>query len=305
MASGRHHAPSLLVRPVSSRSKLSPHRIRSSSPTPPSSTCGRPAPITTTIHLVGIRFRIAPGVRVRVGRRGVRMGIGPRVARVHLGSGRPGLSTGIGPFGAYTSLGSSGRRPSHPTDSRQRQQTRNRQTTVTTKPRRSKHQMNAAWRSAFSPPPRFAAAERKFWRESQATKWHGTAGSSGSRISVVFALFIRILWWILVLAFFIIFWALVFVIRLMWAVLATLATAMSRPSTQLDRQDELPPRIIKAQGGMRHKAGVLPGNGQRLAESRVPGWYPYVGWPAGYRWWDGRRWTNQSPDTGMWPRARM
>jgi hypothetical protein len=49
---------------------------------------------------VGIRF--GP---VRVSSRGVRVRVGPRIARVHVGTGRPGISTGIGPFTAYKSVG--------------------------------------------------------------------------------------------------------------------------------------------------------------------------------------------------------
>jgi hypothetical protein len=50
---------------------------------------------------MGIRF--GP---VKVSSRGVRVRVGPRIARVHVGSGRPGISTGIGPFGAYAPIGS-------------------------------------------------------------------------------------------------------------------------------------------------------------------------------------------------------
>src|SRR4051812_27341024 len=39
------------------------------------------------------------------------MGIGPRIARVHVGAGRTGFSTGAGPFTYYTSAG--GRRRGH------------------------------------------------------------------------------------------------------------------------------------------------------------------------------------------------
>jgi hypothetical protein len=50
--------------------------------------------------MIGIRF---PGIRIRWSRRGVRVGIGPRFARVHVGSGRPGISTGAGPVTLYRS----------------------------------------------------------------------------------------------------------------------------------------------------------------------------------------------------------
>jgi stress response protein SCP2 len=50
-------------------------------------------------------IRIAPGVRLSASSRGLRMGVGPRIARLHVGGGRTGLSTGFGPFSYYTSLG--------------------------------------------------------------------------------------------------------------------------------------------------------------------------------------------------------
>lgn len=59
---------------------------------------------------MGFGFRLAPGVRISASSRGMRVGLGPRAARVHLGAGRPGISTGVGPFTAWTSLGGSTRR---------------------------------------------------------------------------------------------------------------------------------------------------------------------------------------------------
>ena len=60
---------------------------------------------------MGFSVRIAPGVRVRASRRGLRTSVGPRFARVHVGAGRTGFSTGVGPLSFYQSLGSaSGRR---------------------------------------------------------------------------------------------------------------------------------------------------------------------------------------------------
>ena len=47
---------------------------------------------------MGLRLKVLPGVSVRVSRRGVRAGIGPRIARVHVGAGRTKFSTGFGPF---------------------------------------------------------------------------------------------------------------------------------------------------------------------------------------------------------------
>lgn len=57
-------------------------------------------------------MKIAPGVRVRASSRGFSAGIGPRAARVHVGTRGVGVSTGIGPFGAYSHLGGGTRRPS-------------------------------------------------------------------------------------------------------------------------------------------------------------------------------------------------
>ena len=53
---------------------------------------------------MGIYVRLMPGVKVRLTRRGVRWGIGPRAARVHFGAGGAGVSTGAGPFTAYRGL---------------------------------------------------------------------------------------------------------------------------------------------------------------------------------------------------------
>ncbi|MDZ7674338.1 MAG: hypothetical protein U5K30_04630 [Acidimicrobiales bacterium] len=55
-------------------------------------------------------FRVAPGLRLTVSQRGLRAGIGPRIARLHVGSGRPGVSTGKGSAVFYTSLGGSKQR---------------------------------------------------------------------------------------------------------------------------------------------------------------------------------------------------
>lgn len=56
----------------------------------------------------GVNVKVAPGVRLRASSRGVRASVGPRVARVHVGSGRTGLSTGVGPVTYYTSMGGAG-----------------------------------------------------------------------------------------------------------------------------------------------------------------------------------------------------
>jgi hypothetical protein len=56
---------------------------------------------------MGFSFKVAPGVRIRASSRGIRTSVGPRAARVHVGSGRTGFSTGAGPVSFYTSLGGS------------------------------------------------------------------------------------------------------------------------------------------------------------------------------------------------------
>jgi hypothetical protein len=61
---------------------------------------------------MGFSVKLAPGVRVRVSSHGVRAGIGPRIARVHVGTGRTGLSSGLGPFSVYSSVGGQRRRNS-------------------------------------------------------------------------------------------------------------------------------------------------------------------------------------------------
>jgi hypothetical protein len=59
---------------------------------------------------MGFGVKLMPGVRVSVSSRGVRAGLGPRAARVHVGSGRTGISTGVGPLSAWTTLGGAKRR---------------------------------------------------------------------------------------------------------------------------------------------------------------------------------------------------
>lgn len=54
---------------------------------------------------IGFSVKLAPGIRIRASRHGIRAGIGPRAARVHVGSGRTGFSSGVGPFSVYTSVG--------------------------------------------------------------------------------------------------------------------------------------------------------------------------------------------------------
>ena len=59
---------------------------------------------------MGLSFRIAPGVRVRASSRGLSAGLGPRVARVHVGTRGVGVSSGVGPVSGYTHLSGSGPR---------------------------------------------------------------------------------------------------------------------------------------------------------------------------------------------------
>ena len=59
---------------------------------------------------MGFRFKVFPGVRVRVSSRGMGVGVGPRVARMHVSNRGFGVSTGIGPFSAYQHLGGGTRR---------------------------------------------------------------------------------------------------------------------------------------------------------------------------------------------------
>lgn len=59
---------------------------------------------------MGFSVKLAPGVRVRMSRHGVRAGIGPRIARVHVGTGRTGFSSGLGPFSVYGAVGGKRRR---------------------------------------------------------------------------------------------------------------------------------------------------------------------------------------------------
>ncbi len=51
-------------------------------------------------------FRLGRFVRVRHSSRGVRLSIGPRAARLHVGGGKPGVSAGTGPFTWYQPIGS-------------------------------------------------------------------------------------------------------------------------------------------------------------------------------------------------------
>lgn len=61
---------------------------------------------------MGLSFKIAPGVRIRASSRGLSAGVGPRAARVHVGTRGVGVSSGVGPFSGYASLSGGGRRSS-------------------------------------------------------------------------------------------------------------------------------------------------------------------------------------------------
>ena len=63
---------------------------------------------------MSVYFRIAPGLKLRATKSGLRVGLGPRAGRVWLGAGGTGVSTGAGPVSFYKSLGrsSGGRRTS-------------------------------------------------------------------------------------------------------------------------------------------------------------------------------------------------
>ena len=59
---------------------------------------------------MGIYIRLAPGVKVRLGRRGTRWSLGPPAARLHVGAGPAGVSTEAGPVTFYRRLGRRRRR---------------------------------------------------------------------------------------------------------------------------------------------------------------------------------------------------
>jgi uncharacterized protein DUF4236 len=69
---------------------------------------------------MGLSFKVAPGVRIRASSRGISAGVGPRAARVHVGTRGVGVSSGVGPFSSYSHLaggrsstGGGGRRVSY------------------------------------------------------------------------------------------------------------------------------------------------------------------------------------------------
>ncbi|HTR74172.1 MAG TPA: DUF4236 domain-containing protein [Solirubrobacterales bacterium] len=55
-------------------------------------------------------FKVAPGVRIRASSRGISAGVGPRAARVHVGTRGVGVSSGVGPVSGYAHLGGGGSR---------------------------------------------------------------------------------------------------------------------------------------------------------------------------------------------------
>ena len=59
----------------------------------------------------GVGFRVAPNVRLRATRRGPRVSLGPRIARVHLGGGTPAVSAGQGPVTVWQTLSGGGHAP--------------------------------------------------------------------------------------------------------------------------------------------------------------------------------------------------
>ena len=61
---------------------------------------------------MGMSFKVAPGVRIRASSRGISAGVGPRAARVHVGTRGVGLSSGVGPFSASSRLGGASTRRS-------------------------------------------------------------------------------------------------------------------------------------------------------------------------------------------------
>src|ERR1700761_3262454 len=62
---------------------------------------------------MGMSFKVAPGVRIRASSRGISAGMGPRAARVHVGTRGVGVSSGVGPFSTYSRLGGSRAKQPH------------------------------------------------------------------------------------------------------------------------------------------------------------------------------------------------
>lgn len=67
---------------------------------------------------MGMSFKVAPGVRIHASSRGISAGVGPRAARVHVGTRGVGVSSGVGPLSTYSHIGggrssASGKRSSY------------------------------------------------------------------------------------------------------------------------------------------------------------------------------------------------
>jgi hypothetical protein len=58
---------------------------------------------------MGLSFKVAPGVRIRGSSRGLSAGVGPRAARLHVGTRGVGVSSGVGPVSGYQHLGGGSR----------------------------------------------------------------------------------------------------------------------------------------------------------------------------------------------------
>lgn len=54
--------------------------------------------------ILGIYLSPSRWLKLRFTRRGVRVGLGPRLIRLYFGAGGDGISTGAGPFSAYRPL---------------------------------------------------------------------------------------------------------------------------------------------------------------------------------------------------------
>lgn len=54
---------------------------------------------------MGMYIRVAPMLKVRITKRGLRWAAGPRIFRLHTGAGGTGVSTGAGPFSYYKGIG--------------------------------------------------------------------------------------------------------------------------------------------------------------------------------------------------------
>jgi hypothetical protein len=53
---------------------------------------------------MGMSFKVAPGISIRASSRGISAGVGPRAARVHVGTRGIGVSSGVGPVSGYSHI---------------------------------------------------------------------------------------------------------------------------------------------------------------------------------------------------------